>query len=39
MSTTVEILCFISTCVNPDNQLLNLKYYAFNLETFIYIRT
>ena len=31
MSTTVDILCFISTCITPDNQLLKVKY-AFNLE-------
>ena len=36
MSTTVDILCFISSCMTPDNQLLNVKY-AFNLETLIYI--
>ena len=38
MSTTVDILCFISTFITPDNQLLKIKY-AFNLETLIYIGT
>ena len=38
MSTTVDILCFLSTCITPDNQLLKIKY-AFNLETLIYIGT
>ena len=36
MSTTVDILCFISTCITPDNRLLKVKY-AFNLETLIFI--
>ena len=38
MSTAVDILCFISTCVIPDNELFTVKY-AFNIETLIYIRT
>ena len=36
MSTTVDILCFISTCITPDNDLFTVKY-AFNLDTLIYI--
>ena len=36
MSTAVDILCFFSTCLTPDNQLLKVKY-AFNLETLIYV--
>ena len=36
MSTTVDILCFFSTCITSDNQLLKMKY-AFNFETLIYI--
>ena len=36
MSTAVDILCFISTCIAPDNELFKIKY-AFNLETLIYI--
>ena len=35
MSTTVDILCFISTCITPDNELLTVKY-AFKLEILIY---
>ena len=31
MSTVLDILCFISTCITPDNQLLKVKY-VFNLE-------
>ena len=38
MSTTVDILCFISTCITPDTWLLKEKY-AFNLETLIYAGT
>ena len=39
MSTRVDILCFISTCITPDNQLLKVKY-VFNLETVsIYVGT
>ena len=34
MSTTVDILCFISTCRTPDNELFKVKY-AFNHETSI----
>ena len=36
MSTAIDILCFISTCISPDIELLTVKY-AFNLETLIYI--
>ena len=36
MSTAVDILCFISTCIIPDNELSTVKY-ALNLETLIYI--
>ena len=35
MSTGLDILCFISTCITPDNQLLKLK----DLETLIYAGT
>ena len=38
MSTTVDILCFLSTCITPDNQLLEVKN-AFNLETLRYVGT
>ena len=38
MSTTVDILFSINTCITPDNQLLKIKY-AFNRETLIYIGT
>ena len=38
MSTTVDILGFISTCITPYNELLTVKY-AFNLETLIHIAT
>ena len=31
MSTTVDILCFISTCITPHNEMLKVKY-AFSLE-------
>ena len=34
MSTTVDILCFISTCRTTDNELFKVKY-AFNHETSI----
>ena len=36
MSTTVDILCFISTCITPDNELSTLKY-TLHLETLICI--
>ena len=26
MSTAVDILCFISTCLTPDNELFTVKY-------------
>ena len=35
MSSAADILCFISTCITPDNVLFTVKY-AFNLETLIY---
>ena len=38
MSTAVDILFCISTCITPDNQLLKVKY-AFNLETLLFIAT
>ena len=38
MSTTVDILCFINTCITRDTRLLKEKY-AFNLETLIYAGT
>ena len=38
MSATVDILCFISTYITPDNQLLEIKY-AFNLKPLIYFET
>ena len=34
MSTTSDMLCFISTCITPDNQLLKVKY-AVNLEKML----
>ena len=34
MSTAVDILCFFSTCITPNNELLKVKY-ALNLETLI----
>ena len=36
MSTTVDILCFISICITPDDELFTVKY-AFNLETLIHM--
>ena len=38
MATTVDSLCFFSTCITPDNQLLKIKY-VFDIETLIYIGT
>ena len=35
MSTAMDILWFISTCIAPDNELFIVKY-AFNLETLIH---
>ena len=32
MSAAVDILCLISTCITPDNELFTVKY-ASNLET------
>ena len=34
MAATVDILCFISPCINRDNELFTEKY-TFNLETLI----
>ena len=41
MSTAVDILCFISTCITPDNELSKVKYALnmLNLKTLIYIGT
>ena len=32
MSTTVDILCFFSICITPDNELYTVIY-AFNIKT------
>ena len=36
MSTAVDILCFISTCVTTDNELFTVKYAFKSWNTDIY---